>query len=146
MPSHDLVVVGAGPGGYTAAIRAAQLGLNTAVVEMEPELGGTCVRVGCIPSKALLEASERYAEAKHGLGTFGINVTGVELDLEKMQGRKSTVVKQNTSGVAFLFKKNKVTRYSGRGRFVAPGRLAVDGPDATVTEIEAKHTVIATGS
>src|SRR5215468_7117065 len=117
MPKHDLVVIGAGPGGYVAAIRAAQLGFDTACVELEPELGGTCVRVGCIPSKALLESSERYTEAKHGLGKFGINVAGVELDLTKMLAQKTTVVKQNTTGVAFLFKKNKVTRYEGRGRF-----------------------------
>jgi dihydrolipoamide dehydrogenase len=146
MPDHDLIVVGAGPGGYTAAIRAAQLGLNTACVELESELGGTCVRVGCIPSKALLEASERYEEARHGLGVFGIGVSGVELDLAKMMKRKDTVVKQNTAGVAFLFKKNKVTRYTGRGRFIAPDRVAVDGSEGTSTELGAKHVLIATGS
>jgi dihydrolipoamide dehydrogenase len=146
MAKHDLVIIGAGPGGYVAAIRAAQLGFDTACIEMEPELGGTCVRVGCIPSKALLEASERYAEALHGLGVFGINVSGVGLDLKKMLDRKNTVVKQNTSGVAYLFKKNKITRYLGKGRFTAPGRIAVDGTDGSVTEIEAKHVVIATGS
>jgi dihydrolipoamide dehydrogenase len=146
MPSHDLVVIGAGPGGYTAAIRAAQLGLNTAVVEVESELGGTCVRVGCIPSKALLEASERYEEARHGLGVFGVEVTGVALDLAKMMKRKDTVVRQNTAGVAFLFKKNKITRYLGRGRFLAPGRVAVDGNDGATTEIDAKHVLVATGS
>jgi dihydrolipoamide dehydrogenase len=146
MPEHDLIVIGAGPGGYTAAIRAAQLGLNTAVVEMESELGGTCVRVGCIPSKALLEASERYDEARHGLGVFGISVGSVELDLAKMLKRKDTVVKQNTAGVAFLFKKNKITRYTGRGRFVAPGRVAVDSADGSSTELSAKHVLVATGS
>jgi dihydrolipoamide dehydrogenase len=146
MPRHDLVVIGAGPGGYVAAIRAAQLGLDTACIELEPELGGTCVRVGCIPSKALLEASERYLEAKHGLGVFGVNVSGVELDLAKMQARKASIVKQLTSGVAFLLKKNKVTRYLGRGRFLAPGRVAVDGADGTVTEIDATRVLIATGS
>jgi dihydrolipoamide dehydrogenase len=146
MPEHDLVVIGAGPGGYTAAIRAAQLGLDTACIELESELGGTCVRVGCIPSKALLEASERYEEARHGLGVFGVNVTGVELDLAKMLKRKDTVVRQNTAGVAYLFKKNKVTRYSGRGRFLAPNKVAVDGADGVSTEITAKHVLIATGS
>jgi len=146
MPKHDLLVIGAGPGGYVAAIRAAQLGFDTACVELEPELGGTCVRVGCIPSKALLESSERYAEAKHGLAAFGINVSGVELDLRKMLERKRTVVKQNTTGVAFLFKKNKVTRYQGTGRFVAPGRVVVEAPGAAPVEIDAKHVVIATGS
>ncbi len=146
MAEHDLVIIGAGPGGYTAAIRAAQLGLNTACVEVESELGGTCVRVGCIPSKALLEASERYEEARHGLGVFGIGVSGVELDLAKMMKRKDTVVKQNTAGVAFLFKKNKITRYTGRGRFLAPGRISVDGGDGASTELTAKHVLIATGS
>ncbi|HEX4335384.1 MAG TPA: dihydrolipoyl dehydrogenase [Polyangiaceae bacterium] len=146
MSEHDLIVIGAGPGGYTAAIRAAQLGLNTACVEVESELGGTCVRVGCIPSKALLEASERYDEAKHGLGVFGIGVSGVELDLAKMMKRKDTVVKQNTAGVAFLFKKNKVTRYAGRGRLVAPGKIVVEGGDGSNTELSAKHVLVATGS
>src|SRR5512143_338738 len=101
---HDLVVIGAGPGGYVAAIRAAQLGLSVGCVEVEPELGGTCVRIGCIPSKVLLEASERYEEASHGLAAFGVNVTGVSLDLAKMLGRKDDVVKKQTNGVAFLLK------------------------------------------
>ncbi len=145
MTKHDLVVIGAGPGGYVAAIRAAQLGFDTACIDLESELGGTCVRVGCIPSKALLEASERFAEAKHGLGAFGIGVTGVALDLKKMLGRKDAVVTQNTSGLTYLFKKNKITRYLGRGRFLAPGRVVVEGGGAT-SEIDAKHVVIATGS
>src|SRR5689334_24217868 len=98
MAKHDIVVIGGGPGGYVAAIRAAQLGLNTACVELDPELGGTCVRIGCIPSKVLLEASERYHEAKHGLGVFGVNVTGVELDLKKMLARKDAIVRQLTQG------------------------------------------------
>jgi len=143
---HDLVVIGAGPGGYVAAIRAAQLGLNTASIEVEPELGGTCVRVGCIPSKALLEASERYHEALHSFGAFGVNVSGVELDLAKMLSRKDGIVRQLTQGVAFLYRKNKITRYQGLGRFTAPGRVLVEGPDKATTEIEAKHVVIATGS
>jgi dihydrolipoamide dehydrogenase len=146
MAQHDLVVIGAGPGGYTAAIRAAQLGFDTASIELEPELGGTCVRVGCIPSKALLEASERYEEASHKLAAFGVNVSGVQLDLGKMLERKTGIVKQLTGGVAYLYKKNKITRYLGRGRFIAPGRIALEGNDGTVTEIEAKHVVIATGS
>ena len=146
MAKHDVVIIGAGPGGYTGAIRAAQLGFDTASIELEPELGGTCVRVGCIPSKALLEASERYEEAKHKLGAFGIKIPTVELDLGKMLERKTGIVKQLTGGVAYLYKKNKITRYQGRGRFVAPGKLAVDGPDGSVTEIEAQHIVIATGS
>jgi len=144
MTKHDLIVIGAGPGGYVAAIRAAQLGLNVACIESEDALGGTCVRVGCIPSKALLEASERFHEAGHSLGTFGIKVSGVELDLPRMLERKTKVVDAMTGGVAFLFKKNKITRYKGHGRIIGPGRVNVEGPDAA--ELEAKHVLIATGS
>ncbi len=144
MTKHDLIVIGAGPGGYVAAIRAAQLGLNVACIESEDALGGTCVRVGCIPSKALLEASERFHEAGHALGTFGIKVGSVELDLPRMLERKTKVVDAMTGGVAFLFKKNKITRYKGHGRIVGPGRVNVEGPDAV--ELEAKHVLIATGS
>src|SRR5689334_10688889 len=111
--THDLIVIGSGPGGYIAAIRAAQLGLDVACIEMEEALGGTCLRVGCIPSKALLEASELFYETKRGLGEFGVRVSGVELDLPKMLDKKSTVVKLSVQGVGFLFKKNKITRYLG---------------------------------
>ena len=141
---HDLVVIGAGPGGYVAAIRAAQLGLDVACVEKEQALGGTCLRVGCIPSKALLEASELYYEAKHSYGAFGIRVGDVELDLPTMLKRKDSVVKALTQGVKFLFKKNKITSYAGHGRFAGPGRVTVDSGETT--EIEAEHIVIATGS
>jgi len=141
---HDLIVIGAGPGGYVAAIRAAQLGLDVACIEAEEALGGTCVRVGCIPSKALLEASERYHAAGHDLADFGIKVSGVELDLARMLERKTKVVTQNTGGVAYLFKKNKITRYRGHGRITGPGRVVVEGQDAN--ELEAKHVLIATGS
>jgi dihydrolipoamide dehydrogenase len=141
---HDLLVIGAGPGGYVAAIRAAQLGLNTACIDAEAALGGTCLRVGCIPSKALLESSERYYEAGHALADFGVKVSGVELDLARMLKRKEGIVSGLTQGVAGLFKKNKVTRYHGHGRIVGPGRVVVTGPDAV--EIEAKHVLIATGS
>jgi dihydrolipoamide dehydrogenase len=141
---HDLIVIGAGPGGYVAAIRAAQLGLDVACIEAEEALGGTCVRVGCIPSKALLEASERYHAAGHGLAEFGVKVSGVELDLPRMLERKTKVVSQNTGGVAYLFKKNKITRYRGHGRITGQGRVVVEGQDAA--ELEAKHVLIATGS
>ncbi len=141
---HDLLVIGAGPGGYVAAIRAAQLGLNTACIDAEAALGGTCLRVGCIPSKALLESSERYHEASHALADYGVKVSGVELDLERMLKRKDGVVSGLTQGVAGLFKKNKITRYHGHGKIVAPGRVVVTGPDAC--EIDAKHVIIATGS
>lgn len=141
---HDLLVIGAGPGGYVAAIRAAQLGLNTACIDAEAALGGTCLRVGCIPSKALLESSERFYEAGHALADFGVKVSGVELDLERMLKRKEGIVSGLTQGVAGLFKKNKVTRYHGHGRIVGPGRVQVTGPDAC--EIQANHVLIATGS
>ncbi|HEX2873917.1 MAG TPA: dihydrolipoyl dehydrogenase [Polyangiaceae bacterium] len=144
MNQHDLVVIGAGPGGYVAAIRGAQLGLNVACIDAEAALGGTCLRVGCIPSKALLEASERFHEAGHALADFGVKVSGVELDLPRMLKRKDGIVSGLTQGVAGLFKKNKVTRYHGRGKIVGPGRISVTGPDAC--ELEAKHVIIATGS
>ena len=144
MKKHDLIVIGGGPGGYVAAIRAAQLGLDVACIESEEALGGTCVRVGCIPSKALLEASERYHEAGHSLADFGIKVSGVELDLQRMLARKTKVVDALTGGVAFLFKKNKVTRYLGHGRIVGHGRVNVEG--AAPEELSAKHVLIATGS
>ena len=141
---HDLVVIGSGPGGYIAAIRAAQLGLNTACVEFERALGGTCLRVGCIPSKALLESSERFAEAAHDFGQHGITINNLELDLAKMLKRKDGIVRQLTNGVAGLFKKHRVTRYRGKGRIDGPSRVIVDGEDAA--ELQAKHIIIATGS
>ncbi len=141
---HDLVVIGSGPGGYVAAIRAAQLGLDTACIEKVSALGGTCLRVGCIPSKALLEASERYEEAHKGLKRMGIKVSGVELDLQGMMRHKDKTVKALTQGVAGLFKKNGVTRYEGHGRIDGPGRVVVEGEETTT--LEAKHILIATGS
>lgn len=141
---HDIVIIGAGPGGYVAAIRAAQLGMNVGIVEKEEALGGTCVRVGCIPSKALLESSHLYAEAKGGFAQHGIKAS-VDLDLAAMQARKTKVVKQNTDGVAFLMKKNKITRYLGSGRVAAVGRVVVEGGPEAV-EIEAERIVVATGS
>src|SRR6187549_2021997 len=107
---HDLLVIGAGPGGYVAAIRAAQLGLKVACIEKEPALGGTCVRVGCIPSKAMLESSERYADAKHAFAEHGIRIGDVQLDLPQMLKRMDNVVSSLTRGVDSLFKKNKITR------------------------------------
>lgn len=142
--SHDLLVIGSGPGGYVAAIRAAQLGQNVACIEKEKALGGTCLRVGCIPSKALLEASEHYHNARHGLDRFGIKVGDVELDLGKMMKHKDRTVRALTQGVAGLFKKNKVQRYLGHGRIVGPGRVVVEGDETT--EVEAKNILIATGS
>ena len=143
---HDLVVIGAGPGGYVAAIRAAQQGLNVACIEKESALGGTCLRVGCIPSKALLEASEKYHEVQHELTSMGIEVSGVKLSLDKMMDRKNKIVSQLTGGIAFLFKKNGITHYSGHGRFKGANVLEVISADGGVTEIQAKNVIIATGS
>jgi dihydrolipoamide dehydrogenase len=138
----DVIVIGAGPGGYVAAIRAAQLGLKTACVESRETLGGTCLNVGCIPSKALLHASELFEEANHGtLAKWGVKVGQVELDLDAMHGGRKEAVSGLTKGIEFLFKKNKVTWLKGQGRFTAKDRLDVAG-----TEYTAKNFVIATGS
>jgi dihydrolipoamide dehydrogenase len=143
--NHDLIVIGAGPGGYTAAIRAAQLGLNVACVEREPALGGTCLRIGCIPSKALLESSQKYDEAQHALEVHGVKVSGVQLDLATMLRRKEQIVTALTKGVEGLFRKHKITRYLGHGRIVGSGRVAVDGKEGKA-EHTAKYILIATGS
>lgn len=142
--THDVVVIGAGPGGYVAAIRAAQLGLNVACVDREKALGGTCLRIGCIPSKALLESSEHYAAAKHDLKAHGVNVGDVTLDLPTMMKRKEAVVRQLTNGIAGLFKKNKITAYEGRARIAGLGKVIIEGAERT--EISAKHIILATGS
>ena len=144
MNQHDLVVIGAGPGGYVAAIRAAQLGMNVACIERENALGGTCLRVGCIPSKALLEASHLYRMAHDHLSEFGVTVEGVKLDLARMMQRKDQIVGQLTKGIEGLFRKNKITRYTGHGRILAAGRVQVDGPNPV--EVTAKNILIATGS
>lgn len=139
--AFDVIVIGAGPGGYVCAIRAAQLGLKVACVEKRATLGGTCLNVGCIPSKALLQSSERFHEAGHALAAHGVNVGQVTLDLARMQARKGEVVKANVSGVEFLFKKNKVTWLKGSGRIAGPGKVEVEG-----TTYDTRHIVIATGS
>ena len=145
--TYDVIVIGGGPGGYVAAIRAAQLGLKTACVEKRGSLGGTCLNIGCIPSKALLQSSEKFAEAKHALAVHGIKIDGVSLDLPAMMARKDKVVLDNTRGVEFLFKKNKVEYVKGAARFVAANRLAVTPIDGgTAREIEGKSIIIATGS
>ncbi len=145
MTQHDIIIIGAGPGGYVAAIRAAQLGFDVACIEKEPELGGTCLRIGCIPSKALLESSEKYLETQGALKAHGIDISGASLNLEAMHRRKEKVVKSNTDGIVFLFKKNKVTRYTGAASFVTPNTLKVSGKDGD-TELEAERIIIATGS
>ncbi len=139
--SFDVIVIGAGPGGYVCAIRAAQLGMKVACVEKRETLGGTCLNVGCIPSKALLQSSEHFEEARHKLAEHGVNVGAVSLDLGRMQARKAEVVSANVKGVEFLFRKNKVTWLKGTGRIVAPGQVEVAG-----TTHRAKHIVIASGS
>jgi dihydrolipoamide dehydrogenase len=144
--SFDVIVIGAGPGGYVCAIRAAQLGMKVACVEKRATLGGTCLNVGCIPSKALLQSSEHFEEANHKLAEHGVLVGQVSLDLGRMQARKAEVVGANVKGVEFLFKKNKVTWLKGEGKITAapgdgsPGTVHVDGQDYA-----AKHIVIATG-
>uniref|UniRef100_A0A7C2JYR5 Dihydrolipoyl dehydrogenase n=1 Tax=Schlesneria paludicola TaxID=360056 RepID=A0A7C2JYR5_9PLAN len=144
MSQHDVVVIGAGPGGYVAAIRAAQLGLNAACIEKEPALGGTCLRVGCIPSKALLESSELFRVAKHHFADHGIATGELNVDLPAMLRRKDQIVGSLTKGIDGLFRKNRVTRYVGHGRIAAPGKVAVDGPEPV--ELQARHIIIATGS
>jgi dihydrolipoamide dehydrogenase len=144
--SYDLVVIGTGPGGYVCAIRAAQLGLKTAVVEKRATHGGTCLNVGCIPSKALLHASEAFDEANHHFADLGIEVSGVKLDLKKMMGFKSEGVAGNTKGVEFLLKKNKVDTYQGTGRIAGAGRVEVVSEDGGNRMLETKNIVIATGS
>jgi dihydrolipoamide dehydrogenase len=139
--TFDLIVIGAGPGGYVCAIRAAQLGLKVACVEKRATLGGTCLNVGCIPSKALLHSSEDFAAAGHEFAAHGILIEGIRLDLAKMQARKDDVVGANVKGIEFLFRKNKVSWLKGTGRIAASGQVDVDG-----TVYEAKYIVIATGS
>lgn len=140
--NFDVIVIGAGPGGYVAAIRAAQLGLKTACVESRETLGGTCLNVGCIPSKALLHASELFEDANHGtLAKFGVKVGTVELDMETMHAEKAKAVKELTGGIAFLFKKNKIEWLKGHAAFTGANSIDVAG-----TEYTAKNIVIATGS
>src|SRR5438874_4768403 len=141
---YDVAIIGAGPGGYVAAIRAAQLGMRTACIDKRAALGGTCLNIGCIPSKALLQSSEKFAEAKKGLAEHGVLVGEVKLDLAAMQARKDKVVETLTKGVEFLFRKNKVDWLKGAARIAAPGRVSVTGGNGA-QEIEATSIVIATG-
>ena len=145
--TYDVIVIGGGPGGYVAAIRAAQLGLKTACIDKRGTPGGTCLNIGCIPSKAMLQSSEKFAEAQHALAAHGVKVSGVALDLPTLMARKDKVVGENTRGVEFLFKKNKVEYIKGAAHFTAPGKLAVtpiNGGQAQ--ELTAKSIIIATGS
>src|ERR1043166_7799598 len=142
---YDVVVIGSGPGGYVCAIRAAQLGMKVAVVEKEKTFGGTCLNIGCIPSKALLHASERYEEAGHMLIRMGIDVGTPRLDLAAMMAFKDEGVEGNVKGVAFLFKKNKIDSHIGVGRIAAPGKVEVAANGKSET-LDTKAIVIATGS
>jgi dihydrolipoamide dehydrogenase len=146
MPDCDVAVIGGGPGGYVAAIRAAQLGLNTVCVEMDKTLGGTCVNVGCIPSKALLSSSEHYEFARLHAAEHGIKLGDIGLDLATMMKRKDSVVGQNTKGLEFLFRKNKITWAKGRGTLKKANVVEVAGDDGKTESWNAKHVVIATGS
>jgi len=144
--AYDLIVIGSGPGGYVCAIRAAQLGLKVAVIEKGKTLGGTCLNIGCIPSKALLYASEIFEEAGHAMAPLGVVVNPPKLDLAAMMKHKDDTVAANVNGVAFLFKKNKIDWLKGEGRIAAAGKVIVKAEDGSETTEEAKAIVIATGS
>ncbi len=144
--TYDVVIIGGGPGGYNCAIRCGQLGLKTAIIEMRDTLGGTCLNVGCIPSKALLHASEYYAAAKNDFEGMGIEVSGLAVNLEKMMAQKDEAVKGLTEGVAFLMKKNKVKHYAGKGKIVGKGEVEIELNAGGTEKVGAKNIVIATGS
>ena len=144
--SYDLVVIGAGPGGYVCAIKAAQLGLKTALVEKRDTYGGTCVNVGCIPSKALLHATEMLLEAEHSFDALGIEISKPKVNLKKLMAHRVNTVEQNTKGLVFLMKKNKIDTFQGTGQVLGQGKVSVTGEDGKVQELETKNIVIATGS
>ena len=144
--SFDIVIIGGGPGGYTAAIRAAQLGFSVACVEKRDRLGGTCLNIGCIPSKALLQSSEKFEETKHVLANHGVKIGSVDLDLGTMLARKDKVVGDLTKGIEGLFKKNKITWIKGAGRVAGAGKVHVDLLDGGSQDLAVKHIIIATGS
>jgi dihydrolipoamide dehydrogenase len=143
---YDVIVIGSGPGGYVAAIRCAQLGLKTACIEKYSTFGGTCLNVGCIPSKALLDSSEHYYNASHTFKTHGISLDNLKVDFEQMIKRKSEVVAQTTGGISFLFKKNKITSYQGMGSFIDKNTIKITKADGTEETISGKNVIIATGS
>jgi len=143
---YDVIVIGSGPGGYVAAIRCAQLGLKTACIEKYATYGGTCLNVGCIPSKALLDSSEHYYNASHAFKTHGINLDNLSLDMAQMMKRKTEVVAKNTGGISFLFKKNKIDGIQGIGSFKDKNTISIKKPDGSVQEITGKNIIIATGS
>lgn len=144
--NYDITIIGSGPGGYVAAIRCAQLGMKTAIIEKYPSLGGTCLNVGCIPSKALLDSSEHYHNASHNFKTHGIEVNGLKVDLDQMIKRKNDVVKQNVDGINYLMKKNKIDVYTGHGSFLTANKISILDTKGKTKEIESKKIIIATGS
>jgi dihydrolipoamide dehydrogenase len=146
MSQYDITVIGSGPGGYVAAIRCAQLGMKTAIIERYPTLGGTCLNVGCIPSKALLDSSEHFHQAQHQFEAHGIKLGSVELDLPQMIARKSDVVKKTTDGVAFLMRKNKIEVIEGHGAFKDKNTILVTKEDGSTQEVKTDKVIIATGS
>jgi dihydrolipoamide dehydrogenase len=143
---YDVIIIGSGPGGYTGAVRCAQLGLKTAIIEKYPALGGTCLNVGCIPSKALLDSSEHYYNAAHSFAEHGISLNDLQVDLGKMIARKQNVVDQTTKGIAFLMKKNKIDELHGVGSFIDPHTIKITKEDGSEQIIKGKNIVIATGS
>src|ERR1700684_2295307 len=146
MATYDLVVIGTGPGGYVCAIRAAQLGMKVAVVEKNATLGGTCLNVGCMPSKALLYASELLEEAEHSFAKMGIGVPKPKVDLPQMMKFKQEGIDGNVKGVDFLMKKNKIDVVNGKGKILGAGKVEVTGSDGKTQTLETKNIVIATGS
>ncbi|KAK3187879.1 hypothetical protein Dsin_027440 [Dipteronia sinensis] len=143
---NDVVIIGGGPGGYVAAIKASQLGLKTTCIEKRGALGGTCLNVGCIPSKALLHSSHMYHEAKHSFANHGVKFPSVEVDLPAMMAQKDKAVSNLTRGIEGLFKKNKVTYVKGYGKFISPTEVSVEGPEGENTVVKGKHIIVATGS
>src|SRR5437764_14712644 len=146
MAAYDLVVIGTGPGGYVCAVRAAQLGMKVAVVEKNATLGGTCLNVGCMPSKALLHASEMFEEAEHSFAKMGVSISAPKLDLPSMMNFKQQGIDGNVKGVEFLMKKNKIDVLMGKGKILGAGNVEVTGPDGKAQMVETKNIVIATGS
>src|SRR5271169_6447716 len=146
MASYDVVVIGTGPGGYVCAIRAAQLGMKVAVIEKNATLGGTCLNVGCMPSKALLHASEMFEEAAHSFAKMGVSIPAPKLDLPSMMNFKQQGIDGNVKGVEFLMKKNKIDVLRGVGKILGAGKVEVLDRDAKTQDVETRNIVIATGS
>lgn len=146
MEKFDVTIIGSGPGGYVAAIRCAQLGMKTAIIERYPTLGGTCLNVGCIPSKALLDSSEHYYNAKHTFTQHGIDIKELKVNFKQMVQRKAEVVKQTSEGINYLMKKNKITVYTGHGAFINKNTIEITGADGKKMQIESGKIIIATGS